>query len=83
MALKQIDVPAGFTEVVLLIPNARVQSAIDTFAENGGYTAAIHGTDRALFAKKAMASMIDQMMVARDVQITIANATATSKVTAL
>ena len=83
MAVKSIDVPAGFTEVVLLFPTSRIQSAIDTFAENGGYNAAIHGSDRAMFAKRSMASMIDQVMLSRDAQVAVANATSTNKVTAL
>lgn len=78
-----ITVPDGFTEVVLLFPTSRIQSAIDTFAESGGYNAAIHGSDRTGFAKRAMAAQIDQQMLARDAQVSVANATATNKVTAL
>lgn len=81
-----ITVPDGFTDVTLLFPTNRLQSAIDTFAENGGYSPTVHGSTavaKADFAKKAMAALIDQMMLSRDAQIAVANATATNKVTAL
>lgn len=83
---KTITVPDGFTDVTMLFPTSRLQSAIDTFAESGGYSPTIHGSTpaaKADFAKKAMAAMLDQMMLARDAQIAVANATATNKVTAL
>lgn len=83
---KTITIPDGYTEVTILFPTGRVQSAIDTFAEIGGYDPATHGATPALkaaFATNAMAEFLDSAVTNRDARIMIANATAASKIRAL
>ncbi len=83
MATKTIDVPSGMVEVVLLLPATRLQDVIDTYAHQGGYNPVVDGSDKATFAKRALAASIDQLVVSYKASIAVATQAVDQKITTL
>ena len=66
MAAQSVEVPAGYTLLAVLVPTARVQDYVDTYAQQGGYDPLQHGStaaQKATFAKATLAARMDNDVI--------------------
>lgn len=82
MAAQSVEVPTGYTLLAVLVPTARVQDYIDTYATNGGYNPALHGAtaaQKAVFAKTILAQRLDNDVMSYKNSLLVGTAMADQK----
>lgn len=82
MAQQSVDVPSGYTLLAVLVPSARVQDYVDTYAASGGYDPTRHGATAAqktAFAKARLAERLDNDVIGYKNSLAVATTMADQK----